>query len=176
MSAVIGHARKLTAGAVLAVLACSPALAQMPAHDLRNVNTDAFPSSEWDVQAEAERLVIACAECDDFTAIDVQLLEADDTTEAGIRAGNVITQTMMEGCEANARDTSTECYGVRIADLKGAVGFVNDVKVFEGTYSNTYALYQDEILLLMRGVGASRDEARRVGDLAYRHIAPQIFR
>ena len=153
-----------------------PARAEMRINDLQKVETKAFPESKWLVRKEADRLTIACSDCATMTAIDVQLSAAPPGMEDRIRDGETTAASMLEVCKQNAEKTGAECYGLKRADVKDAVGFVSDVKIFDDTYSATYTLYQGGSLLLMRCVGPSREEAKRVGNLAFREIAPQIVK
>lgn len=161
----------------LVFLAWLPSAAHAQAWEsLPSIDTSAFEAPEWSVDRQPDRLVLACEACDELTAIDVRVARVADDSETESREGRITAQSLFAECEANARHTEAACYDLRPVDLKGAVGFVSDVRIFEGVYSNTYSLYQDGRVIVMRGVGDSRDEARRVGDLAYRHIAPQIVR
>ena len=153
--------------------------AEMALGDLTGVEVDAgaFPPAQWSPRKEAARLTLACLACEGgMTAIDMQLSAAPAGMEGRVREGQTTARTMLDICRANAEKTGGECYGLERSDLKGAVGFVSDVRIFEGTYSATYTLYQDGSLLLMRSVAADRKTARRNGDKALRSLASQVVR
>lgn len=153
-----------------------PAQAEMKITNLTRVDTKAFDEAKWLVRKEASRLTIACNGCSSMTAIDTTLSASPAGMEQRIRSGQTTAQTMLEICRQNAGKTGAECYGLKPANMGKAVGFVSDVKIFEGVFSATYTLYQDGRMLLMRCVGPSRQEARRMGNLAFKEIAPQIVR
>lgn len=162
--------------AMAMALSCGIASAQMRISDLTQVDTAAFPASAWLVKKESDRLTLACADCEGLVAIDVKLSRGPTGVEGRIRSGETTAATMMDVCRQNAVKTGSECYAITPANLKEAVGFVSDVKVFEGTFAATYTIYQGGDLLVMRNVAGSREEARRIGGLAFRDIAPQIVR
>ncbi|SFT81064.1 hypothetical protein [Mesorhizobium sp. YR577] len=168
---------KLSAAAFVALLAgAQSASADMLLSDLRKVDVGAFPAGEWSVKKERDRLTIACEKCDGFVAMDLQLSRGPAGTESNIRSGKTTAKTMLDICKQNAVSRGSSCYSIKPANLKGAVGFVSDVKIADSTYAATYTIYQDGKLLLMRNIAGSRKEAARVGKLAFKHIAPQIVR
>ena len=172
---MFGHRQKLIATAFLALLSLAGPAVAIQITDLGKVDTKALPG-KWSVNPQGKRLVVSCNGCEGFTAIDVQLSKAPAGMEDRIRSGETTARTMLDICRKNAAGNGSECYGLKKANLKKAVGFVSDVKIFEGTYANTYTLYQDGQLLLMRCVAGSREEAKRIGTLAFQKIAPQIVR
>ena len=166
-----------TLTAVLIALALtSSASAELRISDLKKVDVSAFPQSDYSIRQESDRLTVACEKCDGLVAIDVQLAAGPAGTEENIRSGKTTAATMFDICKKNAEARGSECYSIEPANLKDAVGFVSDVKIADEMYAATYTIYQDGKLLLMRNVAGSRAEAKRLGDLAFQHIAPQIVR
>lgn len=170
-----GRMKKLIAAILLASMSLGGPASAMQLTDLSKVDTRAL-AGKWSAKPQGKRLVLSCSDCKGFTAIDVQLSKAPDGMEGRVRAGRTTAQTMFDICKKNAAKSGTECYGLKKSNLKSAVGFVSDVKISDNIYANTYTLYQDDQLLLMRCVASSRAEAKRVGTLAFQKIAPQIVR
>lgn len=147
-------------------------------NDLTKVDASAFKSPDYAVrQEEAGRMTIVCSSCSGFAAIDVLLGRGPgDGTEERIRSGKTTAKTMFEACKKNAEARGTVCFAMAPANKKGAVGFVSEWKINDTTFGATYTLYQDGKLLTMRNVAGSRRQAKRLGRLAFRHIAPQVVR
>ena len=160
-------------------LACalsSTAALSMRLTDLTKVDVSAFPTPDYTIKQAPDRLTIACVKCDGLVAIDVTISPTMDGTEERIRNGETTAKTMLEICKKNAKARGTECYNIRTANLKGAVGFVSDYKISDAMYGATYTIFQDNKLLMMRNIAGSRAEAKRLGGLAFEHVAPQIVR
>lgn len=169
--------RPLFSAAALTVAFALPASADMALDDLTKVDLSAFAMPDYAVKKEANRITVVCIVCGGFSAIDVHLAAGpNDGTEERIRSGQTTAETMLDVCKKNVIPGTSECYDIKKADLKGAVGFVSDVKANGTSYSATYTLYQDGKLLLMRNISDSREKAAKLGALAYEHIAPQVVR
>ena len=168
--------RVLALGAFASSFAPISALADMKLSDLSRVDVSAFPEPKWAARKERDRLTLACLECADFTAIDVKLSKGPPGTEERIRSGETTAGTMLGICKDNAARTGSECFSIKPANVKGAVGFVSDVSVGGGSFAATYTIYQDGDLLVVRHVPSSREEAARSGEQAFRALVPQIVR
>ena len=167
---------KLIAALLLTSMSLGGPAVALQLTDLSKVDTKAL-AGKWSAKPEgSNRLVLSCGDCRGLTAIDVQLSKAPAGMEDRVRAGKTTAQTMLDICRKNAAKSGTECYGLKKSNLKSAVGFVSDVKISDNIYANTYTLYQDDQLLLMRCIAGSRAEAKRIGALAFQKIAPQIVR
>lgn len=145
--------------------------------NLTKVDTRVVEKQGWSVRKERSRITLACSGCRDFTATDILLERATDGTEGRIRSGKTTAKTMLEICKANAKSRSLDpCYGIKPANIKGAVGFVSDVNLGPLGFAATYVLWQDGRRLTIRNVAPSRRAARQNGRVMFRAIAPQIVR
>ncbi|MEJ6392317.1 hypothetical protein V8J82_03565 [Gymnodinialimonas sp. 2305UL16-5] len=138
--------------------------------DLRqlSVDTSAFPGSFTAEATSADRLTIACLDCEAFVAIDVRLGRQDDGTEGRVRSGETTIDDLAAICQA--RDATCQLEGVNVGQ---AIGWVTS---FEGMRpASTTVLLRDGDLLMIRAIAADVATARRIGEITRSVLAPTII-
>lgn len=166
----------MVAASLAALLTATSAQAEMAITNLTKVNVQVVEKQGWSVRKERGRITLSCTGCREFTATDIRLDRATDGTEQRIRAGKMTAQSMLRTCKESARRTGGACYATRVANLKGAVGFVSDVGLGPFGYASTHTLWQDGRRLTIRSVAPSRQAARQNGQVMSRLIGAQIVR
>jgi hypothetical protein len=141
---------------------------------LSGVNTSILEAQGWQMRKENARLTLACGDFEGFVATNILLESARDGTEKRIRSGETTAATMLPVCRENAQAKGSECFGLKEADLAGAVGFVSDVGLGPMGFASTYVLWQNGKRLTIRSVAPTRAEAARVGRLMFKSLASQI--
>ena len=148
----------------------APAADSAPAgfalHDLALLEGAArsLGGKQFDVRASAERLTLACADCEGFVAIDVLLGSSSDGTEGRFRGG----ETPLEQLEAQCRARDEACRLERL-DVGAAVGWLS-------IYSrgSTAVLFRSGDMLTIRGLADDPQVARSYVRAALETLALRI--
>lgn len=115
--------------------------------DLLQVEQDArmVGGKNFDTRASANRLTLACTDCDGAVTIDLLLGTSTDGTEGRFRSG----ETRLEKLEALCRARDDQCRLERL-DIGGAVGWLS-------VYSrgSTAVLFRDGDMLTVRALAGT---------------------
>lgn len=174
MSSCQSRLRSVRALAVLFLLgagAASASAAERAAEgfaieDLSRIEAEArsLGGKRFDARASADRLTLACSDCDGLVAIDVLLGSSSDGTESRFRSG----ETTLEKLESACRARDEACRLERL-DVRAAVGWLS-------IYSRgaTAVLFRDGDMLTIRALADSPQTAQAYVRAALETLAPRI--
>jgi hypothetical protein len=165
--------RKLASISFGLAFACATSAALADGFKTRDLTTlpDMLPffGEGYIARVEAERVTIACLECEGTPMMDILIGATKDGTEGRLRSGETTIAKMEALCKQKSLTCTIE--GLSIAP---AVGYISAYPIGD-TAGSTMVIMQDGDMLTVRSLAGTPELARKNAELIKTNLLPSLL-